>query len=582
MQFWEQSRADGNVLDSVIRTLKDRYGLLLRSPDRANLEQFLADRSAIAGGWAHYGSLIAGSSPASVTEWQRIIAATTNTESYFFRDRGQFTLLEQTLLPALIAHHHHDRTLRLWSAACAGGEEAYSLAMLVCELIPDLDRWQVQILGTDINTEAMARAEQGWFREWSFRAIDPQRWQRYFEPIANGWRIVSRVRQLVTFQPFNLAHDSWRGDRDGSVDLILCRNVFIYFDPEAIAPTLTTFAQALKPGGYLLTGHAELYGQPLQAFEVQLHPQSVVYRRPVSCDFSDGIALSDAMAAPPMTAAPSPASNAAPGREPIAPTLPLSARSPFPISRLPGGDRALGDASLSNGFLGNAPVGDISVGNTPVGDISVGNAPVGDISVGDISVGDTSPRNLTPLRSGAPAAPRAIAPAGSTPQLSPHRSPTNRSNFAEQVRLKLEELLKIHPNSSAVLYALACLHANIGLSNQALDFCQKALDLDPNSIEICCLMARIWEEQNDFDRAKQFLRRAIYLDREAVHPKLELASLYDRTGDPDLANRLYRTVLTFIDQPASLCPGVTGITRAAARALADRLRHRLLADLESG
>jgi len=165
---------------------------------------------------------------------------------------------------------------------------------------------------------------------------------------------------------------------------------------------------------------------------------------------------------------------------------------------------------------------------------------------------------------------------------SAHPWSANRLNFADHVRLKLEELLKIYPASSAILYALACLHANIGASDQALDFCQKALDLDPNSIEICCLMARIWEEQNDLDRAKQCLRRAIYLDREAVHPKLELASLYDRTGDPDLANRLYRAVLTFIDQPPPLWSGVTGVTRTAARALADRLRHRLLADPEPG
>lgn len=527
MQFWEQSRADGNVLDSVIRTLKDRYGLLLRSPDRANLEQFLADRSAIAGGWARYGALIAGSSPAGVAEWQRIIAATTNTESYFFRDRGQFTLLEQTLLPALIAHHQSDRTLRLWSAACASGEEAYSLAMLVCELIPNLDRWQVQILGTDINTEALARAEQGWFREWSFRAIDPQRWRRYFEPIANGWRIASRVRQLVTFQPFNLAHDPWWGDREGSVDLILCRNVFIYFDAAAIAPTLTTFAQALKPGGYLLTGHAELYGQNLGMFDVQLHPQSVVYRRPFcTATHPPNQDRGDRLS-------PTPAIDSHEPMAPLATALTsdcdLSTRWPTPTQR----DRP------------------------------------------------SQPRPSAPPPLAGPEQP-AIAPLVSPLPLAPHRSPTNRSNFADQVRLKLEELLKIYPGSSAILYALACLHANIGASDQALDLCQKALDLDPNSIEICCLMARIWEEQNDFDRAKQFLRRAIYLDREAVHPKLELASLYDRTGDPDLANRLYRTVLTFIDQPAPLCPGVTGITRAAARALADRLRHRLLADLESG
>jgi chemotaxis protein methyltransferase CheR len=533
MQFWDQSRADGNVLDSVIRTLKDRYGLLLRSPDRANLEQFLARRSAIVGGWGPYGALIAGSSPASVAEWHRIIGAMTNTESYFFRDRGQFTLLEQTLLPALIAERRSDRQLRLWSAACASGEEAYSLAILLCELIPDLDRWQVMVMGTDINTDALARAERGWFREWSFRAIDPHRWQHYFEPIADGWQIATKVRQLVTFCPFNLARDAWMSDRDGAVDLILCRNVFIYFDPQAITPALSTFAQALKPGGYLLTGHAELYGQNLGAFDVQLHPQSVVYRRPLA---TDSRAVTGAIA--PVSSLPVEPQPPIPLLTPALTTSPLPGQRSQPQAR---GDRPPQPLPIS------------------------------------ANSSHQPPPHQARQQPGSSATTTAIGKAESA-----HPWSANRLNFADHVRLKLEELLKIYPASSAILYALACLHANIGASDQALDFCQKALDLDPNSIEICCLMARIWEEQNDLDRAKQCLRRAIYLDREAVHPKLELASLYDRTGDPDLANRLYRAVLTFIDQPPPLWSGVTGVTRTAARALADHLRHRLLADPEPG
>jgi len=134
--------------------------------------------------------------------------------------------------------------------------------------------------------------------------------------------------------------------------------------------------------------------------------------------------------------------------------------------------------------------------------------------------------------------------------------------------------LQKYPNSSAVLYGLACLHANMGASQEAIHYCQQALEIEPESTAICCLLAQIWEEQNQLDRAKQFLRRAVYLDRHALRPRLELASLYERTGDMTAASRLYRSSLDLLQ---NLAPHWHVFEQAnlTASELIDRLQQHL-------
>ncbi|MDF5740293.1 MULTISPECIES: CheR family methyltransferase [unclassified Nostoc] len=185
------------------------------------------------------------------TEWQDLISLFTVTETYFFRDQGQISLLKNQLLPELnerkrqlsLTHGNaangefYRPTLRLWSAGCSTGEEAYSLAILLKELIFDYHAWDILILGTDINQSAIALAEQGIYSEWSFRTTTPEIKSRYFRSHKKGWEIDPAIRAMVTFQPGNLMQDSYPAYA-GSIhdlDLILCRNVFIYFDFNAIA-----------------------------------------------------------------------------------------------------------------------------------------------------------------------------------------------------------------------------------------------------------------------------------------------------------------------------------------------------------
>ncbi|MDX2242731.1 MAG: CheR family methyltransferase [Leptolyngbyaceae cyanobacterium bins.302] len=227
------------------------------------------------------------------TEWQKLISLLTVTETYFFRDQGQFWLLKNQILPELIerkrqvlvnSNNGQKPTLRIWSAGCSTGEEAYSLAMLLKDLIPDYREWDILILGTDINQPAIELAQQGIYSDWSFRTTDPEIRSRYFRAHKKDWKIDSSIQSMVTFQAGNLVQDPYPDyiSRIHELDLILCRNVFIYFDCNAIAQVLQKFYHSLIPGGFLLTGHAELHGQNTQPFQVKSFPQSVIYQKEIS------------------------------------------------------------------------------------------------------------------------------------------------------------------------------------------------------------------------------------------------------------------------------------------------------------
>jgi len=213
-------------------------------------------------------------------EWEEFARAFISCETFFFRDHGQFDLLRLRLLPELIARHRNDKTLRLWSAGCASGEEAYSLAMLVDMLLPDHGDWNLLILGTDIDSSAIAKARQGHYGQWSFRMVPATLQRRYFREDGSEWELDERIRRMVTFRVANLASsESFSESGWHSMDLILCRNVFIYFDPASVSSIAMRLAAALVEEGYLMTAHTELIGYPVQGLESRLFAEGVVYQR---------------------------------------------------------------------------------------------------------------------------------------------------------------------------------------------------------------------------------------------------------------------------------------------------------------
>jgi chemotaxis protein methyltransferase CheR len=187
---------------------------------------------------------------------RRVVEAMTTNETSFFRDAGFFDLLRRTVLPAVEARRTGERTLRIWSAACSTGQEPYSIAMLLRESFPHLRRWRVDLLGTDLAADALRRAQSGVYSQLEVnRGLPDALLRKHFTRRGPEWQLHDDVRAMVAFHELNLI-EPWPAEVHG-MDVVLLRNVLIYFDVETKRRILTKVRSVLRPDGYLLLGTAE-------------------------------------------------------------------------------------------------------------------------------------------------------------------------------------------------------------------------------------------------------------------------------------------------------------------------------------
>lgn len=265
--------------EAFIQLIAKHIGLEIRERDQAYLSQKIFCRMKALKIFfpQNYYQLLKSSTLDSHQEWQNFVLLLTNIESYFFRDQEQLNLLRSRIFPELIQRKQNNKTIRICSAGCSTGEEPYSLAIFFKELIPCLEQWNLMILGIDINQEALKKAKEGIYTSWSLRSIEPEIMQRYFHKRNNQYHLDKQIKQMVKFKYTNLVEDSFTQQYEmRDIDLILCRNVFIYFKASAIAKVLDNFNYILQPSGYLLTGHTELLGQNLSHFQTKVFPESLV------------------------------------------------------------------------------------------------------------------------------------------------------------------------------------------------------------------------------------------------------------------------------------------------------------------
>ena len=230
-------------------------------------------------------------------EWAALEAEITIGETFFFRYAEQFTALRETILPGLIAGRGTERTLRVWSAGCSTGAEPYSVAILLHQLLgPALSDWRVSVVGTDISIAALATARAAEYGRWAMRTLPVEERVRYFHRVPaspgatreGGYALRPEFRRMVRFERQNLMSllDGTAPDGFDGFDLILCRNVLIYFHAEIVAGIVRALGRRLRPGGWLLIGHAE----PHPAFAGWLDavnlPGTVAYRRPPESGFA--------------------------------------------------------------------------------------------------------------------------------------------------------------------------------------------------------------------------------------------------------------------------------------------------------
>ncbi len=203
-------------------------------------------------------------------------------ETYFFREKPSLAVLENHILPDLIRDRRkRERRLRIWSAGCSSGEEAYTIAILLQRLIADLDNWQIHLLATDIDAQALKKAVQGHYGKWSFRDLPPEILERYFHQRERHWEIQPRLRNLVKFEYLNLAQDPYPSlvTQTNAMDLILCRNVLMYFSPKQARKVLENFGSALVEGGWLITGLTETSTLRFSTLAIVNFPAATVYRK---------------------------------------------------------------------------------------------------------------------------------------------------------------------------------------------------------------------------------------------------------------------------------------------------------------
>lgn len=421
------------------------------------------------------------------SEWHALLTQLTVNESYFFRDRGQFNLITQTLLPELIARKRAQHqlsqasglpSLRIWSAGCSTGEELYSLVIALEELNFPWAEWQTLLIGTDISIAALATAQKGCYSQWSFRQTDPAMQQIYFGQQRQMFWVRADLRKRATFLYGNLVKPPVPKCAHllQSIDLIVCRNVFIYFNDQAISHTLDAFYKALNPDGYLLTGHAELYGQNTSKFRLKVYSESVVYKRPGIIQSSNS---------PPLSTARSPL-NSLPLQESSIPSkssVQITPDSIFPEQR----------------FLIAPKINQI----------------------------DAAKHIVMQLLEEAEA----------------HLLNKNYSIAIEQAN----QACKHDSRNFQAYRILAQAHANTGEHSQAKSLCKKALRIDPFNLDLHYLLAQIAEEEGENDLAKEHLRRIIYIDSCQFKAYLELASIYQQERRIDQVNKMERLALETIN-----------------------------------
>ncbi len=528
------------VVDKLKSAIAERLGIYMRPQDDASFckkihgrVQFLKIPT-----YESYCDFLSCGTEQSESEWRELIRQITIAETYFMRDKGHIHLLQNNILPEIIHTQASHRTLRIWSAGCSTGEEAYSLAILLNELIPDIDQWRLRIVGSDLNPDVIQRARQGIYSDWSLRSLTDKQKKLYFTPQGQQWRLQERICKMVTFYSNNLVDDAFAQYAADfyNFDLILCRNVFIYFAPKAIEKVLRRFYTALKSNAYLITGHMELHGQNLNGFKVKVFPDAVVYQkndqnnRTIAPQITVGSNLLNHAPVYPLGFSNSGGTNP-----------PISNEVPPPIYNLPthqelvGGESALNDTNANS--FGN------SLDNSSKGNGSYFSGAYTWESYSHAS--HNLVNGLAPSQ-GFDGVTNAFAEMKTDwDRIAAAESAMNRAGYREalryleQIQEKRLHFLKIHQ-----LSALA--HANLGELKPAYDHCEEVIKLMPNSPKTYYLMAHIADEMGKYDLVKQLLKKAIYLDLYFVAAYLALGDMYGRESDRDRALKMYRSTLDIL------------------------------------
>ncbi len=256
-----------------------RTGMSFTEDKRYFIDRRLEERVAATGSpsFRAYFSLLRSDADHEI---EHLINSFTVNETYFYREDHQLRCMTASLLGAIVGRKEAGGTVRIWSLPCSTGEEPYSIALWLMENWPQVDNYNIEIVGSDIDTRALKAAAEGIYGDRALMRLSRDVINRYFRPVADGsHQIDEGLRNSIEFTRANLI-DPRDMAQYGHFDLIFCRNVLIYFDDASRRQAAENLYDCLRPGGYICLGHSESMSRISQLFRVARFPDAIVYQRP--------------------------------------------------------------------------------------------------------------------------------------------------------------------------------------------------------------------------------------------------------------------------------------------------------------
>ncbi len=477
-------------LDTFRDLLSSTLGFRFEDARLASLAELLAARlvqTDMASAPSYFDYL--AHTPEEVTALAREV---TVSETYFFRNRGHFRALEALLRDRAASPR---RELRLLSAGCSSGEEAYSLAIMLRETLTRIDSWNISILGVDVNADVVDLAHEASYAEWALRATPVDLRAKYFRKDGTRFVLSEQLRDMVRFEVGNLLQaDDTRLWRRGTFDIIFCRNVLMYFTPQAAQGLVASIARSLTPDGYLFVGHAESLRGASQEFHLCHTHETFYYRRR-------------------RTLADSRNHNVA--------TPPVPIRTSLNLTRQPPRLRATEDAPWFEAIAQASSRIEKLAGATSSSE---------------------SPAHAT--SSGAPeqnTAPEQVADKDLKAAISLMR----QERFQEALRLLVASSTRAEPCADEQLLR-AMLLASTGKMESAERLCHELLGVDELNAGAHYVVAICREHACDPEAAIAHSRSATYLDPEFAMPHLQLGRLARREGQLSMARRELTLALSLL------------------------------------
>ena len=470
------------------------------------------------------------SSPLSDDQIKLLASHLTVGETYFLREKRTWEVLQEDILPQLISSRWGaDQRLRFWSAACCSGEEPYSIAMVLNQVLPNTRGWHNTILATDINPRFLQRATEGVYGKWSFRGVPQEIQRRYFRPTDNGlFALQPEIKHQVTFAQLNLVEDSYPSlaTNTNAMDIILCRNILIYFTQERAQRVIEHLYRALVDGGWLIVSPVEVPYVTESPFIPVHFPGLTLFRKDTS-----------------------------------------SPRKPFSFPKPDSRQTAFRVPDLSP-----PPPVDLPLPPTeptiPVAIVT--SAPVQDQSQQDQSQQDQPQQTARQAEESSPAA-------GQPPLTAEAQALYEQGHYAQAVE-KLLTLCTAESESAdgPALALLARAFANQGQLDEAQAWCEKAIAADTRQPGLYYLQSTILLEQGDVANARLALTRTLYLDPDFVLAHFALGNLARQQNKTKEANKHFENALSLLQRYAQddVLPESEGISAGRLAEIVAAMRQK--------